>query len=128
MVCFIAVVWNQAYNIRGRPIFNAYCNQLDAMVLSMAPTQCFAPKCWLNSYWIKLNLHHLHLNFLWFLDEKYFYLMLSHKLTRGSVKETTWKHSMYSMLHCFSHVRLCVTLWTITHLAPLSMGFSQQEY
>ena len=85
MVCFIAVVWNQTYNIRGRPVFNAYCNQLDATVLSMAPTQCFAPKCWLNSYWIKLSLHHLNLNFLWFLLEKYFYLMLSHKLTRGIV-------------------------------------------
>ena len=26
-----------------------------------------------------------------------------------------------------SHVRPFVTLWTISHLAPLSMGFSQQE-
>ena len=28
----------------------------------------------------------------------------------------------------FSHVRLCVTLWTVTHQAPLSVGFSRQEY
>ena len=28
----------------------------------------------------------------------------------------------------FSHVRLFVTLWTIAHQAPLSMGFSRQEY
>ena len=27
-----------------------------------------------------------------------------------------------------SHVRLFVTLWTIAHQAPLSMGFSRQEY
>ena len=27
-----------------------------------------------------------------------------------------------------SHVRLFATLWTITHQAPLSMGFSGQEY
>ena len=27
-----------------------------------------------------------------------------------------------------SHVQLFVTLWTIAHQAPLSMGFSRQEY
>ena len=31
------------------------------------------------------------------------------------------------MLSCFSHVRLFVTLWTIAHQAPLSMGFSRQS-
>ena len=34
--------------------------------------------------------------------------------------------------HCvlsrFSHVQLFVTPWTIAHQAPLSMGFSRQEY
>ena len=28
---------------------------------------------------------------------------------------------------CFSHVRLFVTPWTVSHQAPLSMGFSRQE-
>ena len=32
------------------------------------------------------------------------------------------------MLSCFSHVQFFVTLWTIAHKAPLSMGFSRQEY
>ena len=32
------------------------------------------------------------------------------------------------MLSLFSHVQLFVTLWTITHQAPLSMGFSRQAY
>ena len=32
------------------------------------------------------------------------------------------------MLSCFSHVQLFVTLWTVTHQAPLSMEFSRQEY
>ena len=32
------------------------------------------------------------------------------------------------MLSCFSPVRLFATLWTIAHSAPLSMGFSRQEY
>ena len=31
-------------------------------------------------------------------------------------------------LNHFSHVRLCAALWTIAHQAPLSMGFSRQEY
>ena len=34
---------------------------------------------------------------------------------------------MYMLSH-FSRVCLFVTLWTITHQAPLSMGFSRQEY
>ena len=32
------------------------------------------------------------------------------------------------MLSHFSHVRLFLTLWTVAHQAPLSMGFSRQEY
>ena len=27
-----------------------------------------------------------------------------------------------------SHVQLCTTLWTVARQAPLSMGFSRQEY
>ena len=32
------------------------------------------------------------------------------------------------MLSCFSHVQLFATLWAVAHQAPLSMGFSRQEY
>ena len=32
------------------------------------------------------------------------------------------------LLSRFSHVRLCAILWTIAQQAPLSMGFSKQEY
>ena len=32
------------------------------------------------------------------------------------------------VLSRFSHVRLCTTPWTVAHLAPLSVGFSRQEY
>ena len=32
------------------------------------------------------------------------------------------------MLSCFSHARLCMTPWTAALQAPLSMGFSRQEY
>ena len=33
-----------------------------------------------------------------------------------------------SVLSCFSRVLLCVTLWMIARQAPLSTGFSRQEY
>ena len=32
------------------------------------------------------------------------------------------------MLNCLSHVQLFVTPWTVARQAPLSMGFSRQEY
>ena len=32
------------------------------------------------------------------------------------------------VLSCFSRVRLFATLWTVARQAPLSMGFSRQEY
>ena len=32
------------------------------------------------------------------------------------------------VLSCFSRVQLCATPWTVAHQAPLSMGFSRQEY
>ena len=40
------------------------------------------------------------------------------------------KHScMHAcMISHFSHVQVFVTLWTVAHQAPLSMGFSRQEY
>ena len=36
--------------------------------------------------------------------------------------------SLSRVLSHFSHVRLFATLWTVAHEAPLSMGFSRQEY
>ena len=33
-----------------------------------------------------------------------------------------------AVLSRFSHVQLFATLWTVAHQAPLSMGFSRQEY
>ena len=32
------------------------------------------------------------------------------------------------MLGCFSHVQLFVTLWNVVRKAPLSIGFSRQEF
>ena len=33
-----------------------------------------------------------------------------------------------SVLSYFISVQLCVTLWTVAYKAPLSIGFSRQEY
>ena len=38
------------------------------------------------------------------------------------------KESSARVLSCFSRVRLFATLWTVARQAPLSMGFSRQEY
>ena len=37
-------------------------------------------------------------------------------------------HVAYQLPACFSHVQLFVTPWPVAHQAPLSMGFSRQEY
>ena len=38
-----------------------------------------------------------------------------------------WISACVHLSH-FSLVRLCMTLWTVAHQTPLSMGFSRQEY
>ena len=38
------------------------------------------------------------------------------------------KSALMCMLSCFIRVRLFVTPWTVANQAPLSMGFSRQEY
>ena len=42
-----------------------------------------------------------------------------------------WRFSFYAwflLLSHFSHVQLCMTLWTVACQAPLSIGFSRREY
>ena len=39
-----------------------------------------------------------------------------------------WKQVHAGMLSCFSHVQLFATLWIIACQAPLSMGFSRQDF
>ena len=38
------------------------------------------------------------------------------------------KHVPVYLLRCFSHVLFFVSLWIVAHQAPLSTGFSRQEY
>ena len=44
------------------------------------------------------------------------------------LKLTQHCKSTACVLSCFSRVRLFGTLWTVARQAPLSMGFSRQEY
>ena len=53
--------------------------------------------------------------------------------TVGNNYLSKWSHfliccSCVLMLSCFSHVQLFTTPRTVAHQAPLSMGFSRQEY
>ena len=40
----------------------------------------------------------------------------------------SWEMACVLLLSCCSRVQLFVTPWTVTHRAPLSMGFSRQKY
>ena len=46
---------------------------------------------------------------------------------KDAVTKFTYKQIVY-MLSCFTSVQLFGILWTLAHQAPLSMGFSRQEY
>ena len=49
-------------------------------------------------------------------------------MTALTIKYNLCTLGMHYVLSRFSHVWLFATLWTIAHQAPLSMGFSRQEY
>ena len=54
----------------------------------------------------------------------------SHPLSSPSPPAPNPSQHIYAMccVSCFSRVWLFVTPWTVAHQAPLSMGFSRQEY
>ena len=65
----------------------------------------------------------------------YYVLILSSTKVIKSELERTWCQPSQSygqehvcVLSRFSSVCLCVSLWTVARQAPLSMGFSRQEY
>ena len=49
-------------------------------------------------------------------------------LSEVSQKEKDKYCMLLLLLSHFSRGQLCATLWTAAHQAPLSMGFSMQEY
>ena len=53
------------------------------------------------------------------------------RINEGRHCEIKTEMVIHGQQYCYSqlsHARLFVTLWTIAHQAPLSMGFSGQEY
>ena len=44
------------------------------------------------------------------------------------IQLTTHTLGLLLLLSRFSRVQLCETPWTVAHRAPLSVGFSRQEY
>ena len=69
-----------------------------------------------------------------FLDFTLLFLLLCSENFGSPEKQNQKNVVMYilpmqaCMLSCFSHVPLFATLWTVACQAPLSMGFSRQEY
>ena len=49
-------------------------------------------------------------------------------LRQCSLIEYFHRAVLRAVLSCFSRVQLFVTFWTVACQAPLSMGFSRQEY
>ena len=68
------------------------------------------------------------------LDKEVFYDYSTQSPNLNKIgKNKAWQGCFkYSVCACvfsyFSHVWLCATLWTVACQAPLSMGFSRQEY
>ena len=57
------------------------------------------------------------------------FVWVFHMLVYGKTQMNAWASPMHAcVLSCFSHIWLFETLWTVAHQAPLSLGFSRQEY
>ena len=63
------------------------------------------------------------------------FMLMRDQYVIGTVLNTTHnkvfpflQQSYAHMLSHFNRVRLCATIWTVAHQAPLSTGFSRQEY
>ena len=57
--------------------------------------------------------------------------LISHLNKEQSVCREMTKERSFELVcvcYCFSHVQLFTTLWAAARQAPLSMGFSRQEY
>ena len=65
-------------------------------------------------------------------ENVYTHIYMAESLCRSPETITTLLIDYTCMCECelrhFSCIQLCVTLWTVARQAPLSMGFSKQEY
>ena len=58
----------------------------------------------------------------------YLSFWLDYEFLHEILIDFTFAYVDVCMLNCSSHIQLFVTLWTVACQAPLSMGFSRQEY
>ena len=65
---------------------------------------------------------------IWFSPGIYIFKNFSHRIVY-TISTQVWEceRHMCKLSH-FSRVQLVATLWTVAHQAPLSMGFSREEY
>ena len=68
-------------------------------------------------------------------NDSFLPLLCEHQVTYGNHLCAFWPRKdgesmRVKLLHVcvLSHVQLFAALWTVAHKAPLSMGFSRQEY
>ena len=63
-----------------------------------------------------------------FVNADYYKIKLRKEAKNYFLKKAYEYLEKYCMLSSCSHVRFFVTEWTVAHQAPLSIGFSRQEY
>ena len=128
----------------GLGFFFWFLKRLELLMLfSMKTTHSLEHLCnsYLNNEWQGEALpfkkrdreRHLLDCFLFWLSKYLFSSQIVWFSLRGLVRYTVLYIFLYMcvctcMLSCFSRVRLFATLWTVASQAPLSMGFSRQEY
>ena len=97
----------------------------NACTLSILVVDYFWANCWYPFQFIVHLCQRMH---AYFSDDSVQVLSTDH-ITLIQIAADLFNIKQQSCtLHCFSHVWFCATSWTVARQAPLSMGFSRQEY
>ena len=107
-------------------VFPLWENVYSALLPSFQ-SHCLIFRCWV--IWAIYNLL-FKKNFLGVIKPKIkqSYQNVSTNLTPNINSSAKTRTLLLLLLSCFSHVRLFATPWTAAHQAPLSTGFSRQDY
>ena len=79
---------------------------------------------WIRSCQINLHPRKIHC----FSREVLSLFWMKGRVTKNHWSNEGWCISSFSSVQLLSSVQLFATLWTVAYQAPLSMGFSRQEY
>ena len=102
---FQGVNWSFPCIVKGKKVLSFY--------------QMLSPGSWVSQEVRSLLLHHS-------LNSVCFFVMCLVMVVRNQCKHFL-SNSLLLLSH-FSHIQGFATLWTVARQAPLSMGFSRQEY